>query len=176
MPTWTERLEKVIAEGVFPFVQPFLNELEDQEHAEEVEAQNRKCSENKVFIRPEKKESEPNLYHHVVVSFTANLDAHYDPPYLGHVIVSTSMDAADLVVTNPDDGTCVRVHLLPGDIYILAGEARDHWVHEIQLLQGQQRRTSVVSRYWRSGHEFKQCKWDKERGTWWRELPSSHAY
>jgi len=121
MPTWSKRLENVIEGGVFPFVQPFLNKLEDEEHSAEVEAQNLKCSARTTFVPPEKQDSVPNLYHHVCVSFTANLDAHYDPPYLGHVIVSTSMDAADLVVTNPDDGVCVRVHLLPGDIYVLAG-------------------------------------------------------
>ena len=86
------------------------------------------------------------------------------------------MRCQDLVVTNPDDGICVRIHLLPGDVYVLLGEARDKWVHEIQLIGGQERRTSVVSRYWRTGHEFKHCKWDKEKCTWWRELPPSHAY
>ena len=70
----------------------------------EVEAQNAKCRAKTVFIPPEKKASEPNLYHHVVVSFTANLDAHYDPPYLGHVIISSSMDAA---VSPPLDGCAV---------------------------------------------------------------------
>jgi len=176
MPSWTERLERVISEGVFPFVQPLIENMEDEEHAMEVEAQNKKCSSANAFVPPEKQASQMKLFHHVVVTFQANLDAHYDPPYLGHVIVSSSLDAADLVVTNPDDGICVRIHLLPGDVYVLCDEARDKWIHEIQLLSQQERRTSVVSRFWRSGHEFKQRKWDKGKCTWWGPLPASHAY
>jgi len=62
------------------------------------------------------------------------------------------------------------MRLFAGDVYVLMGEARDVWAHEVQLWGQQEQRSSIVTRYWRPGHDFQERKWDNMTQTFWRDL------
>lgn len=186
LPQWAQTLEQVIRSCVFPYLQASLDLKEDKQLAASASAEYAsKLSRGHEAATPQTETvgghallggGEPTLFHHMVVNYSANLEPHHDPAYLGHVIVSSSMDAADLVLTHPHGGAhdIHRIHLAPGDIYVLMGDARYKWIHEIQLTE-QAVRTSVVSRYWLKGHEFKECKWDPRHHTWWRQINGASA-
>jgi len=186
MPEWAETLEKVIRVSVFPYLQPMLDLREDQEAAQVKTSQYAsKLKGGHNVQQPEHATigghpilggGEPALFHHMVVSYSANLEPHFDPPYLGHVIISSSLQPADLVLSNPQSGPSEthRIHLEPGDIYVLLGDARYKWIHEIQLTD-KNVRTSVVSRYWLKGHEFKEWKWNEREHSWWRDINGASA-
>jgi len=73
-------------------------------------------------------------------------------------------------MVNPARNISQRMRLFAGDVYVLMGEARDVWAHEVQLWGQQEQRSSIVTRYWRPGHDFQQRKWDNMTHTFWRDL------
>lgn len=170
-PEWSKKLEDLFERAIFPYLQKELQEMEETERAAVIAACRTKIKSipNDVMHPPDSRK-DPELFHHTMVHYRGNLGSHFDPAWLGHIIIASSLEPADIVMVNPARNISQRMRLFAGDVYVLMGEARDVWAHEVQLWGQQEQRSSIVTRYWRPGHDFQERKWDNMTQTFWRDL------
>lgn len=172
MPEWTKKLHELIQKSVFPFLREDLRKMEEEERAAIIEAcrAKHKAIPHQVMKPTDLGDQDPSMFHHTMVHYRGNLGSHFDPVWLGHIIIASSLEPADIVMVHPVRNISQRLRLFAGDVYVLMGEARDEWAHEVQLWGESEQRSSVVSRYWRPGHAFQERKFDNIQNTYWKDL------
>eukprot|EP00658_Telonema_sp_P-2_P050836 TRINITY_DN3886_c0_g1_i5.p1 TRINITY_DN3886_c0_g1~~TRINITY_DN3886_c0_g1_i5.p1 ORF type:complete len:530 (+),score=90.75 TRINITY_DN3886_c0_g1_i5:232-1821(+) len=171
MPDWTTKLHNLIQQAVFPFLRDDLRKMEEEERQAVINACRAKHKAIPPHVmKPSVSEDDPSLFHHTMVHYKGNLGSHFDPVWLGHIIIASSLEPADIVMVHPVRNVSQRLRLFSGDVYVLMGEARDDWAHEVQLWGQSEQRSSIVTRYWRPGHAFQERKFDSIENSYWKDL------
>eukprot|EP00656_Telonema_subtile_P013478 TRINITY_DN16850_c0_g1_i2.p1 TRINITY_DN16850_c0_g1~~TRINITY_DN16850_c0_g1_i2.p1 ORF type:complete len:182 (+),score=16.17 TRINITY_DN16850_c0_g1_i2:842-1387(+) len=172
MPQWTDKLHRLFEKAVFPFIRGNLEQMEEEERLAVIEAcrAKHKAIPHQAMKPSNLGQQDPSMFHHTMVHYKGNLGSHFDPVWLGHIIIASSLEPADIVLVHPDKNVSQRLRLFAGDVYVLMGEARDEWAHEVQLWGESEQRSSIVTRYWRPGHAFQERKLDNIQNTYWKDL------